>query len=100
MSDMKKRLEAFKAAKSIDKTLKDKISKKVKETSPDIIEVNDNRSFRWDNTEALEERSMTPLDLIRKYVKMNRNIEIREGKVYFRELSFMSGMKTNLRISR
>ena len=62
MSDMKKRLEAFKAAKSIDKTLKDKISKKVKETSPDIIEVNDNRSFRWDNTEALEERAMTPLD--------------------------------------
>ena len=100
MSDMKKRLEAFKAAKNVNKSLQDKISKKGKEVSPDVIEVNDSRSSRWDNTDAMEEQSMKPVDLIRKYVRMKRNIELRDGKVYFRELSFSSGVKTNLTISR
>ena len=40
MSDMKKRLEAFKAAKNVNKSLQDKISKS-KGSSPDVIEVND-----------------------------------------------------------
>ena len=100
MSDMKKRLEAFKAAKNVNKSLQDKISKKSKDSSPDVIEVNDSRSSRWDNTDALEEQSMKPVDLIRKYVRIKRNIELRDGKVYFRELSFSSGVKTNLTISR
>ena len=97
MSDMKKRLEAFKAAKSVNKSLQDKIMKKA---SPDIIEVNDNRSSRWDNTDVMEEKTMKPVDLIRKYVRLKRNFELRDGHVYFRELSFSSGMKTNLTISR
>ena len=101
MSDMKKRLEAFKAAKNVNKSLQDKVSnKKTKESSPDIIEVNDNKRSRWDNTDALEEQSMKPVDLIRKYVRMNRNIDLRDGKVYFQEISFSSGVKTNLTISR
>ena len=48
MSDMKKRLEAFKAAKKIDqKILNSERNKKIKETelpSPDIIEINDNEN--------------------------------------------------------
>ena len=99
MSDMKKRLEAFKAAKKVSKSLHVKISKKAEESIPGDIEVN-KRSSRWDNTEAMEEQSMKPLDLIRKYVRMKKNVELRDGKVYFGELSFISDMKTNLTISR
>ena len=51
MSDMKKRLEAFKAAKKIDqKIFNSERNKKTREagaTSPEIIEINDNRG-RWD----------------------------------------------------
>ena len=106
MSDMKKRLEAFKAAKNVNQNMKSKSKSRFDQTtsvrsdSPDIIEVNDNSQFRWDNTEALEERAMTPLDLMRKYVKLHRKIDIRDGKVFFRELSFPAGLKTRLRISR
>ena len=99
MSDMKKRLEAFKAAKKVSKSLHAKISKKAEESIPEDIEVN-KRSSRWDNTETMEEQSMKPLDLIRKYVRMKKNVELRDGKVYFGELSFVSDMKTNLTISR
>ena len=99
MSDMKKRLEAFKAAKKVSKSLHVKISKKAEESIPGDIEVN-KRSSRWDNTEAMEEQSMKPLDLIRKYVRMKKNVELRDGKVFFGELSFISDMKTNLTISR
>ena len=60
MSDMKKRLEAFKAAKKIDSKLLQKKEKRVtRAESPEIIEVNDNSQFRWDNTEVLEEHSMS-----------------------------------------
>ena len=99
MSDMKKRLEAFKAAKKVNNSLKDR-SKNKRSDSPDIIEVNDNSKFRWDNTDALEEQSMTPLDLIRKYIKLKRNIVTHNGKVFFRELKFPFDTKTNLRVSR
>ena len=105
MSDMKKRLEAFKAAKKIDEKLSNsdrgrKNKSVVRQVSPDIIEVNDNSNFRWDSTEALEEQGMDPLDLIRKYVKLQRKIVLRGDKVFFRELSFPSETPTKLRISK
>jgi len=97
MSDMKKRLEAFKAAKKIDQ----KISNSDKNNKqPDIIEVNDNSKFGWDNTEALKEQGMDPLDLIRKYVKLQRKIVLRGNKVFFREQSFPSDTLTKLKISK
>ena len=102
MSDMKKRLEAFRKAKKVSESINnmEKQNKKVRSESPDIIEVNDNTKYRWDNTEALEERSMTPVELFRKYLKIERAIITRGGRVYFRELSFAEDMKTNLKISR
>ena len=83
----------------MNNSLKDR-SKNTRSDSPDIIEVNDNSKFRWDNTDALEEQSMTPLDLIRKYIKTKRTIVTHSGKVYFRELSFPVDTKTNLRVTR
>ena len=104
MSDMKKRLEAFKAAKKIDKRLSTIMQKKEKRTtraeSPDIIEVNDNSQFRWDDKEALEEKSMSPLELLRKYTIMNRPVEIKGSNVFFREISFPKDCKTNLKINK
>eukprot|EP00092_Neocalanus_flemingeri_P017268 GFUD01018672.1.p1 GENE.GFUD01018672.1~~GFUD01018672.1.p1 ORF type:complete len:1604 (+),score=493.83 GFUD01018672.1:83-4894(+) len=101
MSDMKKRLEAFKAAKKVDSKL---LGKKVKQVeraeSPEIIEVNDNSNFRWDNKEASEEQSMSPLELLRKYTILKRPVEIKGGKVYFREISFPQDCRTNLKINK
>ena len=108
MSDMKKRLEAFKAAKKIDqKILNSERNKKIKETelpSPDIIEINDNENSggRWDKTEAAEEQGMDLLDLIRKYVRLQRKIVLSDDlkTVFFRELSFPSETLTKLKISK
>ena len=108
MSDMKKRLEAFKAAKKIDqKILNSERNKKIKETelpSPDIIEINDNDNSggRWDKTEAAEEQGMDLLDLIRKYVRLQRKIVLSDDlkTVFFRELSFPSETLTKLKISK
>ena len=99
---MKKRLEAFKAAKKIDQKLSNaKEAKKNKSVaSPDIIEINDNSEFRWDNTEAREEKSMDPLDLIRKYVKLQRKMVLRGDKVFFRDLSVPGETLTKLKISK
>ena len=109
MADMKKRLEAFKAAKKIDqKILHPERNKKIQQTgsnTPDIIEINDNDNSsagRWDKTESVEEQGMDPLDLIRKYVKLQRKIVLSDDlkTVFFRQLSYPSDTLTKLKISK
>ena len=62
--------------------------------------MNDNSKFRWDNKEALEEQSMSPLELLRKYTILKRPVEIRGSNVYFREISFPRDCRTNLKINK
>merc|ERR1719347_69358 len=105
MSDMKKRLDAFKAAKNIEAKMKKdklvkKVSKQIREPSPEIIEVNENAKS-WENKrEVEEERGMSPLELLRKYTMSKRKIAERDGLVYFREISFPKSCRTNMKIQK
>merc|ERR1719483_421170 len=105
MSDMKKRLDAFKAAKQVEakisKLKKVKKSKPVKEDAIEVIEVNDNKNYQWKiNKEMIEEQAMSPLELLRKYTISKLKIEERGDKVHFQEISFPKSCRTNMKINK
>ena len=117
MSDMKKRLEAFKVAKTVDAKLKEKQKQKAKEEklqskrceeeknqrksvkSPEIIEVDD-CSKTVDSSDSEEEKTLSPLMLLRKYTIKKLLVGVTRDQIAFNTRSFPTECRTNLKINR
>merc|ERR1719357_2307559 len=91
MSDMKKRLEAFREAKK-------KKSKTKRSDSPEIIEVNNSgQAWAAKSKEHEEEKDMEPLILLRKYATLGKKVPERGTNLDFNGVFHPSNVRTPLK---
>ena len=102
MTDMKKRLEAFRAAKTA--AAEAKVAKKAKKAaarsdSPEVMEVN-RAGMDWAarGREHLEEQDMEPLHLLRKFLIQDRDVGQRGDKLDFGGIFHDKECRTQLKV--
>ena len=91
MSDMKKRLEAFRESKK-------KKSKAKRSDSPEIIEVNNSgQAWAAKGKEHQEEKEMEPLILLRKYATLGKKVVERGTNLDFNGVFHPKSVRTPLK---